>query len=502
MDDAPDGPTDRRPSGGEPPNILFVTLDQFRADTLSVAGHPVVRTPNLDRLAASGVRLTRHYSQAAPCGPGRASLYTGMYQLNHRVVANGTPLDARFDNVALAARRAGYEPASFGYTDQAVDPRTVTDPDDERLRSYEGVLPGFDPVLSLVGHQRPWLEWLRSLDHPVGADGAVALATEPDRPAEHSLAAFLTDRAIDWIAACERPWFAHLSYLRPHPPFAAAGRFARMYDPGAIPGSVMPIPPSPDRHPHHDAMLATPASSAPTDDGSLRRLMAQYFGMVSEVDEQLGRLWDRLVEAGEWERTVVVVTSDHGEYLGDHGLVEKGGCFESSYHVLGIVRDPRRPGTHGTTVDRFTENVDVFPTLCDAMGIDVPVQCDGVPLTPLLDGDEPPWWRDAAHWEFDWRGFLLDDGDHPWPWDRRLERQHLAVRRDEQVAYVQYGNGSWECFDLLADPTWRTRVTDADTVLPAAQAMLLWRSRHAERTLTDTMIDHGVVGRVPAPSGG
>ena len=109
-------------------NVLLITLDQFRGDCLSAAGHPLVRTPNLDRLAASGVRLARHYSQAAPCAPGRASLYTGTYQMNHRVVANGTPLDARFDNIALMARRAGYQPALFGYTDQAVDPRWRTAP--------------------------------------------------------------------------------------------------------------------------------------------------------------------------------------------------------------------------------------------------------------------------------------------------------------------------------------------------------------------------------------
>src|SRR5215210_8093263 len=130
-------------------NVLLVTLDQFRGDCLSCAGHPVVRTPNLDALAAAGTRLARHYSQAAPCAPGRAALYTGMYQMNNRVVANGSPLDARFDNVALAARRAGYAPALFGYTDQAVDPREVTDEDDPRLQSYEGVLPGFDAVLDL-----------------------------------------------------------------------------------------------------------------------------------------------------------------------------------------------------------------------------------------------------------------------------------------------------------------------------------------------------------------
>jgi hypothetical protein len=89
-------------------NILLITLDQFRGDCLSCAGHPVVKTPNLDRLAAQGVRLRRHYSQCAPCGPGRASLYTGMYQMNHRVVANGTPLDATtspWPRAAPATRR-------------------------------------------------------------------------------------------------------------------------------------------------------------------------------------------------------------------------------------------------------------------------------------------------------------------------------------------------------------------------------------------------------------
>ena len=109
----------------ERPNILLITLDQFRGDCLSAAGHPVVRTPNLDRLAASGARLARHYSQATPCSPGRACLYTGTYQLNNRVVSNGTPLDDRFDNVARAARRAGYAPALWGYTDQGIDPQGV-----------------------------------------------------------------------------------------------------------------------------------------------------------------------------------------------------------------------------------------------------------------------------------------------------------------------------------------------------------------------------------------
>ena len=162
------------------PNVLLITLDQFRGDALSSAGHPVVDTPHLDALAAGGVRLSRHYSQAAPCAPGRAALYTGTYQMNNRVVANGTPLDARFDNVALAARRAGYRPAMFGYTDQSIDPRVVDDPDDPRLSTYEGVLPGFDCELDLSGEHGPWRTWLAARGHDVAGSIETLLRTEPD----------------------------------------------------------------------------------------------------------------------------------------------------------------------------------------------------------------------------------------------------------------------------------------------------------------------------------
>lgn len=478
------------------PNILLVTLDQFRADCLSAAGHPLVRTPHLDRLAAEGVRLGRHYSQAAPCAPGRASLYTGTYQMNHRVVANGTPLDAGMDNVARAARRAGYVPALFGYTDQGVDPRTVSDPADPRLSTYTGVLPGFDAVLHLPDDHAPYLAWLRSLGHRVGDDADEVLASELERPAEHSVSAFLTDAFLRWLSSQAEPWFAHLSYLRPHPPYAAAGHWSSAYDPHDVP---LPIttPDGMERHPVHATMTRLPTSAAPSSESEVRWLRAQYFGMVSEVDSQLGRVWAGLEARGVWDDTVIVVTSDHGEHLGDHGMIQKGGFHETGYAILGIVRDPRYEGAHGTVVDRFTENVDVMPTLCDAMGVPVPAQCDGLPLTPFLRGEEPSWWRDAAHWEYDWRGQFVPHGPHEWPWDRRLERMNLAVRRDEHTAYVQFGNGSWRCYDVGADPTWCTEVTDPARVLTAAQGMLTWRSRHLDRTLTGMLLRDGGIGRWP-----
>ncbi len=474
-------------------NILLITLDQFRGDCLSAGGHPLVHTPNLDALAGEGVRLARHYSQATPCGPGRACLYTGTYQMNNRVVTNGTPLDARFDNVAHAGRRAGYRPTLFGYTDQAIDPRYADGPEDPRLSDYEEILPGFDAELDLRGAMTPWVEWLAGHGHEIAGDIGRTLMTEPDRPAEHSHAAFVTERALAWLRRQDSPWFAHLSYLRPHPPYAAAGDWSRRYDPADV---ELPIPPTPI-HPLHERALATVA--APDDEAVMRRMRAQYYGMISEVDDQLGRLWTALRESGAWADTFVVVTADHGDQLGDHGLVEKMGWFEESHHILGIVRDPRRAEAHGGVVHRFTENVDVFPTLCDAMGIEIPAQADGLPLTPFLAGEAPRWWRDAAHWEYDWRDRFIGHVETDWPWDRRLERHHLAALRTDQHGYVQFGNGSWLCFDLAADPTWRTTTEDPAVVLALAQAMLTWRSENTDRTMTGMVLRDGGVGRWPAP---
>lgn len=475
-------------------NLLLVTLDQFRGECLSAAGHRVVRTPNLDRLAESGVRFDRHYSQAAPCSPGRACLYTGTYQMNNRVVANGTPLDDRLDNLARAGRRAGLDPTLFGYTDQGVDPRVVRSPDDPRLSSYEGVLPGFTVGLDLSGEHARWTEWLRDLGYDAPTEGYEALATEPNRPEEVGVSAFLTNRYLDWLERRDRPWFAHLSYLRPHPPYAAAGRWAGAFDPDDV---DMPIAPSPHRHRLHEAALGLPETAAPTDEGALRRMRAQYYGMIGDVDAQLGRVWDALERLGQWEDTFVLLTSDHGEQLGDHGLMNKLGFFEESYRVPGIVRAPGLGGAHGTVVHAFTENIDFFPTICEALGLVVPAQCDGLPLTAFLEKRVPPWWRSAAAWEFDWRYLGLPGGAFDWPWDRHLERDNLAVRRFDDGAYVQFGDGSWRCFDVGADPTWRTEVDDSSRILGYAQSMLAWRAEHADREVTNFLLEDGGIGRWP-----
>jgi arylsulfatase A-like enzyme len=474
-------------------NVLLITLDQFRGDCLSALDHPVVKTPNLDALAAAGVLFSRHYSQAAPCGPGRAALYTGTYQMNNRVVGNGTPLDPRLTNVALETARAEYQPALFGYTDVALDPRLTDGPNDPRLDDYEGVLNGFTQIVDLSDDVSAWTNWLASMGVTVNETGWHAIVTESTRPADLSLSAFTTDELCEWIDQQDKPWFAHASYLRPHPPYNAAGRFSAMYEEDSLPS---PIPPQHDLHPIIDYML-TDVRCIPPSARSFTDVQAQYYGMISEVDHQLGRLWESMRTNGTWDKTLIIITADHAEQMGDRGLMGKLAFFPESYHIPGIVRDPRHPDTFGTVVDAITENVDIMPTILEALDLPVPLQCDGFSLMPFVKGTAPPMWRDAAHHEFDWRDGFLAGSLGSWPWDRRLESNNLAVLHDADGAYVHFGDGSSLCFDLATDPTWQTLQTDPTIVLSYAQRMLTWRATHTDRTLADFRAKDGGQGHWP-----
>ncbi|HUG37907.1 MAG TPA: sulfatase-like hydrolase/transferase, partial [Candidatus Limnocylindrales bacterium] len=140
---------------GRKQNVLLIVVDQWRADCLSYLGHPCLRTPNLDALCADSVTFRNHFTQAVPCGPGRASLLTGLYMMNHRVVQNSVPMDARHTNLAWEMRRAGYEPALVGYTTTTPDPR-VTPHSDPRFRNLGALMPGWHPVGAWEPEKAPY----------------------------------------------------------------------------------------------------------------------------------------------------------------------------------------------------------------------------------------------------------------------------------------------------------------------------------------------------------
>ncbi len=234
-------------------NVLLIIADQWRGDTLGCLSHPLVKTPNLDQLAEEGVLFGNHFAQAVPCGPSRASLFTGLYAMNHRSVNNGTPLNSRFTNIALEVRKSGYEPTLFGYTDTSADPRELN-ASDPLLKTYEGLIPGMTSGVTLTDNKRAWIAELisrgycKSLNEDTVYD-PVKKYTKAEKhgvtfsPAiyseEDSSTAFLTDELLKWLSVREdENWFAHISFLHPHPPWIAPEPYNSMYDPNDV---MMPV---------------------------------------------------------------------------------------------------------------------------------------------------------------------------------------------------------------------------------------------------------------------
>jgi arylsulfatase A-like enzyme len=504
------------------PNILFITCDQWRGDSLSVAGHPVVRTPSADALADEGVLFHRHYAGAAPCSPARACLYTGLYQMNNRVCRNGSPLDARHGNIALAARSLGYDPTVFGYTDVSPDPRHLP-PGDPRLKSYEGVLPGFTVRQLLPEHQKPWLSWLaaRGVDSSPGypdihrpAKGASKTVTNapPVYSTEETPAAFLAGEFIRWLGEQDKGahWFAHLSFLSPHPPFIATEPYNKLYDPADGPAFARQTDWREEAaaHPYLDYVLGRQKKSAflPGMKGKVRgfdyeefrAIRALYYGMISETDAQLGRIWAAVKAAGAWDNTIVILTSDHAEMMGDHFLLGKGGFFDQSFHIPLIIRDPSRRKAAASRVERFTEAVDVMPTLLDLLGQAPPAHLDGKSLAPFLDGKTPEYWRDAAHWEFDFRS--IEKGSAERHFGLKPQQCNLAVIRTEKFKYVHFGGGLPPLlYDLENDPEELRNLADDPALLAIrlefAERLLAWRAEHLDQSLAlSALTEAGVVG--------
>ncbi|WP_461478468.1 alkaline phosphatase family protein [Mesorhizobium jarvisii] len=504
------------------PNVLLITCDQWRGDCLSAAGHPVVRTPNADALAAEGVLFKQHFGGAAPCSPARACLYTGLYQMNNRVCRNGSPLDARHGNIAQHARSVGYDPTLFGYTDVSLDPRLLSS-GDPRLRSYEGVLPGFTVRQLLPEHQKQWLSWLKQqgidasagspdIHRPAGEeDDDTVTEAPPIYSKDHTPTAFLAGEFIRWLGEQEQatPWFAHLSFISPHPPFIVPEPYNTLYDPADGPAfhRAESWRAEAQGHPYlaYDLSRRYRANFRPGAAGKVhdwseddfRRIRAIYYGMISEVDTQLGLIWQALKLSGAWDDTIIVLTSDHAEMMGDHYALGKGGYFDGSYHIPLIIRDPRHRKAAGSTVDRFTEAVDILPTLIDLLGEPPEQHLDGCSLKPFLSGGSPATWRDSAHWEFDFRS--IADGDAEAHFGIASRQCNLAVIRTKKFKYVHFGGGLPPLlFNVEADPGELTNLATSpahlSTRLQFAERLLAWRAEHLDQSLALAELTENGVG--------
>jgi len=487
-------------------NVLLIVVDQWRADCVPHLGTPHLHTPNLDRLCRAGVTFRNHVTTTVPCGPARASLLTGLYAMNHRAVQNTIPLDARHVTLPHALRAVGYDPALVGYTTTTPDPR-ATSPNDPRFGVLGDNMDGWRSVGAFEPDHDGYFGWLAQQGYALPPnrediwlpehETARGATTHPARiPAHLSDTAFFTERALTYLKGRDgKPFFLHLGYYRPHPPFVASAPYNAMYDAADMKDPVRAPSPETEAAQHpllqwyltHQAQRSffqgAEGMASGMDLATVRQLRATYYGMMTEVDDNLGQVFAFLDQTGQWDNTLVIFTSDHGEQLGDHHLLGKIGYFDESFRIPLVIKGADNPRA-GRIEDAFTESVDVMPTILDWLGGDIPPATDGMSLLPVLAKPTPT--RDALHYEYDFRDVFYSQPER----DLGLHHDNssLCVIQDARWKYVHFAALPPLLFDLHADPHQFTNLAadpaHADTVRDMAQRMLSWRMCHADRTLT------------------
>lgn len=502
-------------------NVLFLMCDQLRWDHLGCAGHPYLRTPNLDALASRGVRFSNAFVQSGVCGPSRMSFYTGRYPVTHGATWNRVPLSVGEVTLGEMLRGAGRSLALAGKTHVMPDRAGLARLGLEGASELATLLErgGFEEVDRYDGHHAPGDEsgypaflrargyesddpWTDYVISAVDADGRVVSGWHmrnvhlPSRVAEpHSETAYMTDRAIAYVERMgSRPWVLHLSYVKPHWPYLAPAPYHAMYRPEQCLPVVRSEAERRDAHPVVAAYRRHEESVSFSRDECIRVVRPAYQGLISQLDHHLGRLFERLDALGVLDDTLVLFTSDHGDFLGDHWLGEKELFYDTVQKVPLIVVDPRpaADATRGRVEQRFVESVDVVPTVLDALGVTAPShRLEGASLVPLLHGAATPDWRSSTYSELDYsyRHARLMLG-------KDVHQCRAFSLRTARWRYVHWLDEPEQLYDLDADPDEMQdlgRDASTESVREAFRAKLLdflARRRHRS-TVTDESVERG-----------
>ena len=452
------------------PNILLIMTDQQRADGLGAAGNAAIRTPNMDRIAGEGVLFSNAFCSNPFCMPSRASVMTGRYAHAHGTWDNGVPL--RKDTVTLAGHLAeqGYQTLLIGKGHLDVfrmrgSPESFADWSDAEPRwaSWRGPYYGFNEVHMVAGHHAPlghYGMFLRE-NFPEAIDKfPVEKALEPSAgafkswksgvPAEAHASTWIGNETVKFLdRAGDDPFFGWISFPDPHLPFTPPAPYCYQYDPMDVPFPTQREGELDDKPPHfgefHRGELVSEFGSwdraagdfSKTTANQYREVVAHYYGMISLIDENVGRILTALDEKGLAENTIIVFTSDHGELLGDHFLIGKG-----AFHYDALIRVPlmwRFPDriAEGLRLDGQVSLIDIAPTLCEMAGAPPLPDVHGRSLLPMLKGESTQG-RDAILVEFEWR------------WKRGMPIR--TIRTPEWKLNYYAGRPFGELYNLKNDP--------------------------------------------------
>ncbi|TVQ26258.1 MAG: DUF4976 domain-containing protein [Spirochaetaceae bacterium] len=461
----------------ERPNIILIQTDQQSWSTLSLYGNPVLDTPAIEGLADRGVVFERAYCNYPACAPSRSSMMTGRYASTIRNHANHMLIDPREQTLPSTLKRGGYQTALVGknhafFDAQADYYRSQSDPvrepgDSELHRAFDFVFQGghvavddadSDPDLAAAIEHARQKSWGQQHSWSVNP-----------YPAEKSVTHRLTTEAIRYVTDVrdpDEPFFLWFSIPDPHTPYQVSEPYASMYDPDSIPS---PIADSLDGKPERQKVAHYLDHNHLHDDAHFRQLRAIHYGMIRQIDDNLARLFAALAKQGLTDNTMIVFLSDHGDAIGDHGIIQKHNFFYDSFtRVPFIVSWPGRVAPQRTAPARTTELVelvDVMPTLLDAAGVDAPHGLQGESLMPFLTGatsttkdavfiesgeaGDPPKLSDVV----DAAGNVVDRGtSFAWCAFRDAWIGRGRAIRTAKWKLCLYANGDGELYDMVKDP--------------------------------------------------
>lgn len=454
------------------PNIVIFVPDQLRADAVGCFGNPVAQTPRIDEFAATGTRFAEAYGQHPFCSQSRVAFLTGWYPHvhGHRTL---TSLIKPWQTDAFAVlKNAGYHVAHVGLRGDTWA-QGMTKESTSRF--------GF-----AVAPQATWMPSPYGPDHPYGR--AFYHGRRPSPVLDFDEASVRT--AEQWLAdGLPEPWVLYVPIVFPHPPFEVEDPWFSLHDRADVPP---PLPPSDAAEAPFKRLVRERYGTDRLSDENWREIVATYYGMVSRVDHHFGRVLDAVDANGATDRTAVMFFPDHGEYLGDFGLVEKwiSGMDRCLLHNPLVVRTPG--GGEGEVATGFAELVDIAPTLFDLAEVESPYQHFGRSLLPALH-DPAVAGRDAA---FSEGGLLPADTVqhhlHPFPYDlkHQLEEDHpevaakVVAMRTTDWTYVHRVVGGDELYNRRDDPGETRNVVDdpanASALAAARQRMLRWTTETAD----------------------
>ncbi|NOZ22358.1 MAG: arylsulfatase [Planctomycetes bacterium] len=432
------------------PNIIVIMTDQQRGDCLSIDGHPVLLTPNMDSIAGEGVRFSRAYSSCPVCVPARRSFLSGQFPATHGVASNASTEWGIEDTLPGVLRRAGYQTVWVGRSMHQHPPR-------KRF--------GFDHMIFADHRVQPDdYDDFMARNQPEGGGGyyggGVMHNDWTARPWHMEEAYHKTNWTVNEALKFLRtrdpscPFFLVVSFVAPHPPLIPPAfymeRYLRMDLPEPAVGDWAEPPPN------NGLGAETSAARVNLTGEMLRSCRAGYYGLINHVDDQIRRILNPIVGQRKND-AIVVFTSDHGEMLGDHYLWRKSLPYEGSARVPLLVRAPGDFGLkEGFVVGKPVGLEDIMPTLLDMAGVPIPESVEGASLLPLMRGEDAPW-RDFIHIENAPTHHSLTDGKEKFIW----------FVKDGRERFFDLTQDPSECHDLIGDAqassridVWRSRLID------------------------------------------